>query len=75
MTYTKNHHNIRGARHILATQLQLIHMVPTDGGPATTHSSGTNQAPKALKYIDILKSQTVKSHSYPEVAGTHTAPK
>ena len=35
----------RGDKHILVAQLQLIHMVPANGGPATTHLYGTNQAP------------------------------
>jgi len=50
-------------------------MVPIDGEPAATHSYGTNQTLSALKYIDVLKSQTVESHSHLEVPETHTTPK
>ena len=62
-------------KHILATQLQLIHMIPTDGGQVSTHSYGTYQAPNALKYVDALKSQTMESHSLPGIRGTCTTPK
>jgi len=47
-------------------------MVSTNGGPVATHSYGTNQAPNALKYVEVLKSQTDESHSHPGVPGTHT---
>ena len=50
-------------------------MVPIDGGPGATHSYGTTQAPNALKYVGVLESQTVESHSHPGVPRTYIASK
>lgn len=75
MTHTKNHHNTGVTTHILVAQLRLIHMVPTNDGPAATDSYGTNQAPNALKYVEVLNSQIDESHSHPGVLGTYTTPK
>jgi len=51
----------KGRKHILADQAM--------------HTYGTNQGPNALEYVEVLKSQTDESYSYPRIPGTHTVPK
>ena len=70
-TFSSGEINSRLTQRTITKQKGYKHILTDRAMP----TQGINHGPNALEYVEVLKLQTDKPHSHPEIPGIHTAPK